>query len=431
LLYVVQQEAKHAYLRDLSRNVARGSLASARSDKRHGTGGGGPRLFGYRTQADGSVEIVETEAAVVRRIFDLYLQPGSSLRSVANILNSEGIKTAAGGNWTAPRIRNTLTTQKYTGAFVRFRTAAGKYHAIIGGEIVPRCRSDKQIEQDPLIVVEGNHAAIISQAVFDQAQAKLAANRKETAPRGSFPYVFRGLLRCSECGGVMLGHAGRSYLCGTYHRAGKAACHSNLVSEELLIGGIVRLIRDRYCSDAAIGDLRTALRRELAAERKQGAKPVDQRRLTKRIETLDRQLDQAAERVLVAPAALADRLTSKLGELQEQRDRLQSELDAARRTETAPERLTEETVEAAIGALRGLQERLSDADPEALRELVSGLIVQIVLEFEHTPQPGGKRISNRLTGGRLIVRPDQALSSLLSHTASSGSPIRSRSPTPD
>ena len=72
LLYLVQQEAKHAYLRDLSRNVLRGQLAKAR--KGEGVDGSAP--YGYRLD-DGMRVIVPEEAVVVRRIFHEYLKGGT------------------------------------------------------------------------------------------------------------------------------------------------------------------------------------------------------------------------------------------------------------------------------------------------------------------------------------------------------------------
>jgi site-specific DNA recombinase len=77
LLYVVQQEAKHAYLRDLSRNVLRGQLAKARE----GEGADGSAPYGYRLDDDRRV-IEPEEAAVVRRIFEEYLV-GGTIRGVA------------------------------------------------------------------------------------------------------------------------------------------------------------------------------------------------------------------------------------------------------------------------------------------------------------------------------------------------------------
>ena len=64
LIYLVQQEGKHAYLRDLSRNVTRGFLNAAK-DGRGGTGGRAPT--GYK-QHNGEIVVDPEWAALVRRI---------------------------------------------------------------------------------------------------------------------------------------------------------------------------------------------------------------------------------------------------------------------------------------------------------------------------------------------------------------------------
>jgi site-specific DNA recombinase len=60
--------------------------------KTHHTGG---RVFGYRSvkDVDGvKLEIVESEAATIRRMFELYSK-GQSLKRIAFLLNGEGVKS--------------------------------------------------------------------------------------------------------------------------------------------------------------------------------------------------------------------------------------------------------------------------------------------------------------------------------------------------
>jgi len=132
LLYVVQQEAKHAYLRDLSRNVTRGVLAATKNG-RSGTGGRCPD--GYMLN-DGQVVLDPDRASIIRRIFEEYVKVGASLRSVADLLNRGGFRTPRGKFWRQTTVRLVLTNAKYAGDFVRFRYHVGKYHAVQDGEIV-------------------------------------------------------------------------------------------------------------------------------------------------------------------------------------------------------------------------------------------------------------------------------------------------------
>ena len=72
MIYSIQQEGKNAYLRDLSRNVARGLRAKAEAAKMV------VPCWGYRK--DGLRLVPDSEIApIVRRIFDEYLKPGSAI----------------------------------------------------------------------------------------------------------------------------------------------------------------------------------------------------------------------------------------------------------------------------------------------------------------------------------------------------------------
>ena len=143
LLYLVQQEAKHAYLRDLSRNVLRGQVAKAKA----GRGADGAAPYGCRLEGDWRV-VVPQEAAVVRRIFEEYLS-GQSIRSIAASLNADGIPSPRGKQWRASTIRSILVNQKYTGDFIWGKYAAGYYHGMNDGEIIPRRKTDKRQSTPP------------------------------------------------------------------------------------------------------------------------------------------------------------------------------------------------------------------------------------------------------------------------------------------
>lgn len=70
--------------------------------------------YGFRL-IDGKLQIDETEAAVVRRIFALYLQ-GLGRQAIADVLNQEGIRTRREGKqWRATGISYLLGNERYIG----------------------------------------------------------------------------------------------------------------------------------------------------------------------------------------------------------------------------------------------------------------------------------------------------------------------------
>lgn len=88
------------FLTDLAHKVRRGMQGVVR-DGRHAGG----RAYGYRPVAGkpGELEIVENEAAVVRRIFHYYVG-GKTPREIAHTLNKEGVRPPRGANWTPSTI---------------------------------------------------------------------------------------------------------------------------------------------------------------------------------------------------------------------------------------------------------------------------------------------------------------------------------------
>lgn len=146
--------------------------------------GSGIQPFGYHyDKEEKKLNVVPEEAAVVKRIFDLYLQH-KSLARVSDILWAEGIKTKLGNTWTATQIRELLINPIHVGR-IRF------------GYLKPnRSGKNRNCESFP-----AEHEAIIDDETFKKANALLLNNRKGTNRTESGWYLLSGMLRCLKCGG--------------------------------------------------------------------------------------------------------------------------------------------------------------------------------------------------------------------------------------
>ena len=182
-------------------------------------------LYGYRLSPDrprdpAGVTIDQAEAAVVAELFAMYREPGTSLMQLALRLDARGVPTARGRpRWSGPTIRGILRNPTYTGQVhaqrTQYRAATHRRSAThpIGrphGSAVPQ-------PQDTWLLV-GQVPAVVSQAHFDEVQAKLATNqsfarRNNTAHQ----YLLRALVSCGQCGLACTARAtnGRNfyYLC--------------------------------------------------------------------------------------------------------------------------------------------------------------------------------------------------------------------------
>lgn len=139
--------------------------------------------YGYRRELGQNKQVVvPEEAAVVRRIFNMYLHDNLSLNKIAKTLNAENIPTKTQRNlWLGCTVKVLLRNPTYLGK-VRYSMND----------------PEKYFEAD------GQHEAIIEEAIFYQTQEKLERIRKfsRTKRAGSAVY-FCGVLYCSACGGRM------------------------------------------------------------------------------------------------------------------------------------------------------------------------------------------------------------------------------------
>lgn len=65
----------------------------------------------------------EAEVAIVRRIYDLFLDEGLSYSEIARLLNAEGIQNAASRAWTYQNVKDVLSNEKYIGSSVYNRAS--------------------------------------------------------------------------------------------------------------------------------------------------------------------------------------------------------------------------------------------------------------------------------------------------------------------
>lgn len=155
--------------------------------------------YGYKKikiGKDHTLEIIEEEAAIVRQVFDWYIQ-GITLLNVARKLNDMGIKSQTGGEWTKSTLRGLIANEHYIGN-VLYNTRVNTVCVENGERIV---RSLKQ-DDDKIIRAKGLHQPIIDQATWDAAR-----NVCPFVPRNKrvFPVKnpFASVLVCAKCGKVM------------------------------------------------------------------------------------------------------------------------------------------------------------------------------------------------------------------------------------
>lgn len=194
------------------------------------------RFMGYDRDENGNLVINETEAAIVRRIFDMYLS-GIGTHCIAKALNEEGVTTVTGSAWHASTIRGMLTNEKYKGD-----SLLQKYY--IPENMRNTVKNSGQVTQ---FYVTESHEAIISPDDWEHVQELIAYNRKQRGIRkGTVDYTKRypnsHKLICPYCGKFLrrryVYNKKVAWICATYIHKGKAACKGIRVRESELAGRI-------------------------------------------------------------------------------------------------------------------------------------------------------------------------------------------------
>lgn len=139
---------------------------------------------------NGKLVINETEAAVIRRIFDLYLQ-GIGMQTIANILNNEGVRRQYGREkWHHTTVNYVLNNERYKGDALLQKQ--------ITTQTLPFKKQFNHGEQ-PMYYVENSNPAIVSRETYDAAQA-LIKSRQPSCKRKAKNYPLTRTLLCPDCG---------------------------------------------------------------------------------------------------------------------------------------------------------------------------------------------------------------------------------------
>lgn len=188
--------------------------------------------YGYKKEVavnDGSVVEekyvpVPSEASIIRRIFDCYLN-GMGMLRIAEELNYDNIPSPSGKTWCKAGVGYVLANEVYIGNIIWSKKRDLK-------------RSRALKSRSEWIIGKGKHKPIISKEVFSQAQALRVSKAKFGGKASGATYLLTGLLKCGYCGGPMYtklhkvgprnsGRA-RAYICANHE--GRRTCkHYNSI----------------------------------------------------------------------------------------------------------------------------------------------------------------------------------------------------------
>ena len=152
-------------------------------------------VFGYRFDKEHNYIIEPTEAATVRRIFDLYETGRYSMNAIARKMVEEKRASANSMKWDASHIHVILNNEKYIGDVLMQKKYTVDH--MTHREVKNRNRAL------PQFYVRNHHIPIIERRQYERCQ-KIARLKSLRGKSGQYPYD--DLLVCPVCGKRMQRH---------------------------------------------------------------------------------------------------------------------------------------------------------------------------------------------------------------------------------
>lgn len=221
-----------SFAQEESRSISDNVKWATRKRFEKGIPNGKFRIFGYRWEDDRLV-IVPEEAAIVRRIYQNFLDGKSRLETEREFA-AEGITTRDGCRWVDSNIKVVLTNITYTGNLLLQKE-------YIEDPITKHRKKNRgELSQ---YYVEDNHEPIIDMETFVYVQEEMA-RRKELgalANKSLNITAFTGMVKCPHCGCSYM-HSTRSdrgnfqefWVCGNTKKKGSTCPVKGAVPQRIL-----------------------------------------------------------------------------------------------------------------------------------------------------------------------------------------------------
>ena len=143
-----------------------------------------------------TLKIKESEADVVRMVFDMYVNQDMGRVNIAHRLNELGVPTRTGALWSQDTIKTMLENDHYIG---KVRWNWRKTVTVVEDGEIKKVRPKTEVGE--YLVYDGKHPAIISDELFQAARAKQGKNHRAKS-KTKVRNPLAGLLFC-QCGRAM------------------------------------------------------------------------------------------------------------------------------------------------------------------------------------------------------------------------------------
>ena len=277
----------------------------------------GGKCYGYSKAG----EIIESEAAIVREVFERVAR-GESRKSIAADLNRRGVPSPGAtwerkerrsdGMWLVSTLHAMLENDRYIGRVVWNRSIWRRDPDSGRRQRIERPESEWIVSEGPEIVDRGT---------WEKVKGVARPRQFHKGSRGGGPkYLLSGVLVCGECGGKMIaaGSRGSHYYCGTHRHGGEVACSMSVgVRRDVAEQKLLDPIQKQLLSDEAVELAVSMISKWRREERAELARPAELEDLDRRLARLESQVQAGTlDREDIAPsvAAIAERRRALLAQ---------------------------------------------------------------------------------------------------------------------
>ena len=200
---------------------------------------GNDMLYGYKKDKNaGILNIVEEEAKIVRKIYELYAIEKLTLSKISKILNNEELKPYKNKKWCISTISRMIENPKYKG-----------YYCARKSEIVDyMTKKIKHFEKDDWVIYEDKTRIppIVDEKLWERANIRLMTRKKSFKIRKvnkniyKNRYLYSAKIYCAEHNTIFHRREFRknkkdiTWVCSEYLKNGKTTCDSPNIRESEL-----------------------------------------------------------------------------------------------------------------------------------------------------------------------------------------------------
>ena len=367
-------------------------LERSRRGKRHRARSGEVSVlsgapYGYRyirktDEAPASYLVIDVEAHVVQRVYEMYTVEGLSIGEIARRLNAEGIPTRKqSSRWERSVVWAMLRNPAYRGAAAFGKTRVANRIRVTralrrrGGSVSSNSIGHERPREE---WIEIPVPALVSEESFARAQELLHENKIRSRRRTITPSVVQGLVSCQKCGYAFSRTSTYTtarklhyYKCigsDSWRKLGGPVCDNRMVRQDLLDqivwAEVIRLLEDPMLIQQELDRRLTAARSSNPTKKHEQSMHRELIRVGKGIERL---LTAYQEELLSL-----EQLRERMPALRQREQTLRTELQAIanQTTDRATFLRLAETLTTFLGRLRSAADTLDIIERQRIVRLV-------------------------------------------------------------